>query len=265
MIGGTQGRLVRLKQGAAAEILSWITIVSMTAAGIFLSAPAVALAESPPFTSPLYLRITTSTSIGANSDQLSGTAGTVENTATRVNCAATTTEWQFRPGGATGTTTITDGYGWIYEQPLAGQYANAAWNFSVRLKKGSSGSTFIGTVRAYVHRYSGGGSGTYTNLFTATRASTTLTTTMSTFTFTATPGAQDMQGQYLYVNYTWQTTSGGASGQTVWFGDDISTSSITPPSSSIPTLGGLLLTVAVASFIAVLVRRKVLTLRKAEA
>ncbi len=238
----------------------------------FFTSPFAALAIAPPFHGTNWLHEETSAVI-ANSWQMpAGDVDQPENQSTRNKVQNTTTEWQFRPGiSQNNNGGIINGYGWIFDSPLNGQYDAGTWTFHVRLHRTKAAAT--GVVRAYVKRYDG--VSTYTDLFTATSASITPGISALRYTFTASPGVIDMQGQYLYVNYTWQTSSGGGTGGNATYmyfhveGNDGLTADekacIITESSSISTLGYFLLTVVLSFFVWMMVKKRVLYIKRATA
>ena len=244
-------------------------LIIVATIALFFSFIVPTFAIAPPFPTTNWLHQETSAVIG-NSWQMPGSdMDQVENQSTRNKVQNTTTEWQFRPGvGQNNNGGITNGYGWIFDSPLNGQYDAGTWTFYVRLHR--TKATATGVVRAYVKRYDG--ASTYTDLFTATSASITPGTSAATYSFTASPGAVDMQGQYLYVHYTWQTSSGGGTGGNATYeyfdveGTGLAAADkarIIPASSSISTLGYFLLSIAVAFFVWMMVKKRVLYIKRA--
>ena len=251
------------------QIIKPLLIITIAMISIIILFAIPASAISPPFPTTNWLHEETSAVIGVNSWQMpGGNMDLAENQSTRNKVQNTTTEWQFRPGiSQNNNGGITNGYGWIFDSPLNGQYDAGTWTFKVRLHRTKTAAT--GVVRAYVKRYDG--ASTYTDLFTATSGSITPDTDF-TETFTASPGAIDMQGQYLYVNYTWQTSSGGGTGGNATYiyfhveGDTLLADQkprIIPSSSSISTMGYFLLSIAVAFFVWMMVKKRVLYIKRA--
>ena len=252
------------------QIIKPLLIITIAMISIIILFAIPASAISPPFPTTNWLHEETSAVIGSTAWQMPGsTMDLAENQSTRNKVQNSTTEWQFRPGvGQNNNGGITNGYGWIFDSPLNGQYDAGTWTFYVRLHRTKAAAT--GVVRAYVKRYDG--ASTYTDLFTATSASITPGTSAATYSFTASPGAVDMQGQYLYVHYTWQTSSGGGTGGNATYeyfdveGTGLAAADkarIIPASSSISTLGYFLLSIAVAFFVWMMVKKRVLYIKRA--
>ena len=239
----------------------------------------LAFAISPPFPAINWLHQEASTVIPTNSWQLMDSdVDQGENTSTSVKPKSSATEIQWWPGVANRTSGgLTDGYGWIFDSPLNGKYDAVAgnedpdqstdnWTFYVRLRL-TAGNAPTGNVRAYVKRYDG--SSTYTNLFTATSGSITPSGTATTYSFSYDLTSDlDMQGQYLYVHYTWQSSSGGNNPTAISFqveGTGLAAADrarIVTGSSSVPSLGSLLTFSGIAFFLIWALKRGILRFKE---
>jgi hypothetical protein len=144
----------------------------------------------------------------------------------------------------------------------------------VRLRQTVADATLAtGNVRAYVYRYNSG-TQVYTPLFTAISGDITPGVTAATYSFDyTTTEDEDMQGEYLYIHYTWQSSSGGSGGKyktTIAFHvegtglADADKPRIEAGTSSIPTLGYPLLFLTVTFFIFALVKKGTLQLERVQ-
>lgn len=253
------------------RLLSCLAVLTLTATAIFFPSALPAFAISPPFPAVYWLHAETSSLI-STSHQLNDTdVDQPEYTSNSVKPKKSTAVFQFKPGVIDNTVSgETNGYGWIFDSPLNGKYdTGQTWTFYVRLRL-TGGTTPTGTATAKVFRYDG--ASTYTPLFSSSLSGITPSGTATTYSWTYnTTSDLDMQGQYLYVHYLWQTSSGGNNSTGIALhteGTDIAAadrSRIVPGSSSIPTLGYSLLVLLVLFLVYTLLRRGVLRTRRVTA